>query len=940
MVVTDALKKAWTEKIQQMQSQGMSTDQIKSKLQPVVDKIKAMPQATPVPAPTPEPVMPKSWQPMQPVVQQPTAQVAPQQKAQIQPQPKATATAPVLKQPLKMPTGMEWLKKVWTEKIAEMQKQGIPNEEIKKRLQPVVDKIKATQPAQQTQEQLQPAEKENTLFSDMQNNVTPTNDGTQPYRNAMQRFAQFNTYNSMDVQQMSASIASGDLLPGSKVWNDLSKLGRSEDLRKAQQIATSNQNQKAMGTMMNNVLSSDGTKSLSAQSWAPLTIENAELALTQQILKTINDMNTLPTLQETLSNNPEVLKARENARATKTQLDSVTASMNNLQDDMILQMQDAGTRVPSSYFAAKLADQSKPLLRQMEILQMQYNNDVSLLGQITEEAIASFEGEKEQMQNQLQWQQFVLWQTQRLWDIQREERRAETEFQQRRQLEQEGFDRQQVMEEQKYARQLEFEELGFDRDMAKMKAQQEFTRDMSQEEYQQELQMADKSFQQDMAKYRMQIDSDRYSTIEDAAWNPILFDKSTGKTSQINIPSEYNIWWQQFSLWDVQNMPPEMQEQALIQFAEQNKWLQYKYGGDGKNGIDCSGLLVAFGQATWLLQPWQDMNAEAMFQKSTQSIPLNGLKRGDLVYYQDKNNGKITHVGIAMWPEKNGKLSILDASTNAGGIATREISVKWGDLVGGNSRIIGADNFLAKWGDVTKLMWGQQQQAQQPMTQFEDVDIEVFNSLTPSDKKKMQNDQTYRAFQNYKNELMRREDANIDDVLKFSAWWKPVAQTAQQQLNKYSTVLWQMEQVQKEITKSGSTWPIVWRIRNINPYDVNAQTLNAQLTAVVPWLARGVYNEVWVLTDEDVARYRSTLPWLQRTEDINKAVTAMTLRSIANWYKSQLQALARWGADVADFAWEYKMVMKRVNQLEKELETAPRNGTSGTATQSKWFKLF
>lgn len=932
MVVTDALKKAWTEKIQQMQSQGMSTEQIKSKLQPVVDKIKAMPQNTPVQAPAPEPVMPKSWQPVTPVVNQQPIQ---QQKAQVQPQPKATATAPVLKQPLNMPTGMEWLKKVGTEKIQQMQQQGISNDEIKKRLQPVVDKIKATQPAQQTPEQLQPAEKENTLFSDMQNNVTPTNDGTQPYRNAMQRFAQFNTYNSMDVQQLSSSIASGDLLPGSKVWNDLSKLWRSEDLRKAQQIATSNQNQKAMGTMMNNVLSADGSKSLAAQSWAPLTIENAEFALTQQILKTINDMNTLPTLQETLSSNPEVIKARENARATKEQLDSVTASMNNLQDDMILQMQEAGTRVPSSYFAAKLADQSKPLLRQLETLQMQYNNDVSLLWQITEEAIASFEGQKEQLQWQIQWQQFVLWQVQRLWDIQREEKRAETEFQQRRQLEQEGFDRQQVMEEQKYQRQLEFEELGFDRDMAKMKAQQEFTRDMSNEEYQQELAMTDKQFQQDMAKYRLQIDSDRYSTIEDAAWNPMLFDKTTGKTSQINIPAEYNIWWQQFSLWDVQHMTPEMQEQALIQFAEQNKWLQYKYGGDGKNGIDCSGLLVAFGQATWLLQPWQDMNAEAMFQKSTQSIPLNGLKRWDLVYYQDKNNGKITHVGIAMWPEKNGKLSILDASTNTGWVATREISVKWGDLVGGNSRIIGADNFLAKGGDVSKLMWGQQQ-AQQ--VKYELPDITAVNSLTDAETFKQKDNPLVRAIITEKNRIMSDPNSSIDDILYWSSWNKwDVLGSSEQQLAKYEESLWKIWEIQKSIGKS-STGPVWWRLRNINPYDTNAQTVKAQLNALLPWLARWVYGEVWVLTDNDIERYSRTVPNLKSTAEVNEAILAMTIRSIANGYKAKLGSLASAWKDVSWYSGKYKSLIQQAEEIENRLEKW--TSTSSQPTQAKWFSFF
>ena len=72
--------------------------------------------------------------------------------------------------------------------------------------------------------------------------------------------------------------------------------------------------------------------------------------------------------------------------------------------------------------------------------------------------------------------------------------------------------------------------------------------------------------------------------------------------------------------------------------------MAYKYGGNGKNGIDCSQLLVSFGQAAGLIKG--DMTAASMFQQPAQNVPLDQLKQGDLVYY--RNDKGITHVGIAM----------------------------------------------------------------------------------------------------------------------------------------------------------------------------------------------------------------------------------------------------------------------------------------------------
>lgn len=66
-------------------------------------------------------------------------------------------------------------------------------------------------------------------------------------------------------------------------------------------------------------------------------------------------------------------------------------------------------------------------------------------------------------------------------------------------------------------------------------------------------------------------------------------------------------------------------------------------------------------------------------------------------------------------------------------------------------------------------------------------------------------------------------------------------------------------QLHQALQDVGKTGPITGRIRSLNPYDPAVVRVNRLITQTVPNLARGVFNEVGVLTDQDVARYTQTL---------------------------------------------------------------------------------
>lgn len=215
-----------------------------------------------------------------------------------------------------------------------------------------------------------------------------------------------------------------------------------------------------------------------------------------------------------------------------------------------------------------------------------------------------------------------------------------------------------------------------------------------------------------------------------------------------------------------------------------------------------------------------------------------------------------------------------------------------------------------------------------------DADIRTFNDLTPSEKTKKQNDPKFIEFVNKQNQVYNNPDATITDILKYSAWWKELWETSIQQLSKFNQALSQVWELSKKINTE-TTWPIIWSLRSYNPYDANAQALKAEINSLIPNIARWVYWEVWVLTDADIANYAKTIPNIKSTNDTNKLVLAMTLKTMMNWYKGQLQTLAWAWKDVSKLEWKYKEYEQQANTLLKSIWWT----TAGSTNTYKWFNV-
>ena len=146
---------------------------------------------------------------------------------------------------------------------------------------------------------------------------------------------------------------------------------------------------------------------------------------------------------------------------------------------------------------------------------------------------------------------------------------------------------------------------------------------------------------------------------------------------------------------------------------------------------------------------------------------------------------------------------------------------------------------------------------------------------------------------------------------------KPVA-SEREQLGKFANVVALTDNLMNSLNKTTND-PILGYMRSLNPYDFDARAVNAQVTALVPSVARALYGEVGVLTDTDIERYLKTLPNIRSTADQNKFIAMMTLGNARRAYEQTLLNLASSNVNVSGFVDSYKNLSGRLDKLEGEL---------------------
>lgn len=132
-----------------------------------------------------------------------------------------------------------------------------------------------------------------------------------------------------------------------------------------------------------------------------------------------------------------------------------------------------------------------------------------------------------------------------------------------------------------------------------------------------------------------------------------------------------------------------------------------------------------------------------------------------------------------------------------------------------------------------------------------------------------------------------------------------------------------VKELQKLVEKQGNTGPVSGSVQGflgkLDSNFANAAAINAQIQRTVPGLARGIFKEVGVLTDQDIANYKKTLPNLTNPEDQNKLALLATYDVIERSLALSLGNQAKAKNDVSGYYQDYIDTKNTVAQLKKEL---------------------
>jgi len=184
-----------------------------------------------------------------------------------------------------------------------------------------------------------------------------------------------------------------------------------------------------------------------------------------------------------------------------------------------------------------------------------------------------------------------------------------------------------------------------------------------------------------------------------------------------------------------------------------------------------------------------------------------------------------------------------------------------------------------------------------------------------------------------------RAEGDIRGVLAASAGGSKVDSSFLQRFSKGKVVVNQLDELTRALTSNQDVddiedleddegnkifdfSPITGWVRSKNPWDANAQEINAIIQGAIPNLARGVFGEVGVLTDHDVELYRKTLPTLNQTDEVKKLVAGLTMRVVRNSLEESLLTYADNGRNVSGNIRYLDDLDRKIASIESQLGIA------------------
>jgi hypothetical protein len=119
--------------------------------------------------------------------------------------------------------------------------------------------------------------------------------------------------------------------------------------------------------------------------------------------------------------------------------------------------------------------------------------------------------------------------------------------------------------------------------------------------------------------------------------------------------------------------------------------------------------------------------------------------------------------------------------------------------------------------------------------------------------------------------------------------------------------------------------PLVDSLMSLAQQDASTSDFKASVQKLIPKLARGVFGEVGVLTDQDIENYKRTVASLSQSPEANELVMAQTQALIARGIRNKLERLASDGYNVSSYSERVKAYANAPTMVYRSADAASKN---------------
>lgn len=169
-----------------------------------------------------------------------------------------------------------------------------------------------------------------------------------------------------------------------------------------------------------------------------------------------------------------------------------------------------------------------------------------------------------------------------------------------------------------------------------------------------------------------------------------------------------------------------------------------------------------------------------------------------------------------------------------------------------------------------------------------------------------------------------KQSGDIYGVMKASAGGAKIDATTVKDLAKFGTSITQLDSLKKEIDDfraKGGTGAFKGRINEQKFWDADVATIKAKLQGVIPTIARGIFSEVGVLTDQDIENYKNTIPNIKTPDEAINRIFEGLMETIDSKILNTYESYANAGYDVSGFADTYKSLKTKIDNAKYPVGT-------------------